>query len=162
MVQTVTLFFITKSIKLLNHKRVGKEHVQSIMKTLRKSALLLVAMFVALFATSCGGDDDDEPEVPQTLEEKVLGSWVEINLDDDEPPFYLTLSAGQTGTLSFTSESRATFTQRFSWEVGTGSNGLNFISILTTGGDKILDDGHYTLTIIGDNLEFGGLRFRRN
>lgn len=138
-------------------------------------SMLVTVMLLAVSFVSCGGgdDDDDEPNpgpngTTLTLNEQLVGYWTETNLEDGETPYILILNANQTGTISFTVSSNApsrvslSMTQSFKWTAGTGANGLNFMTILTTGGDMIIEDGNYTLSVIGDDLSLGGLRFKRN
>jgi len=134
---------------------------------LRKISLIACAIFMAVSFVACGDDDNEkeEPEIPQTLEQKLVGTWIETNLDGDEPPIKLVFNANQTGSLSFTidDETRMTLvvTQDFKWTANTDANNNAYVEILTTGGDEILEDGKYTCSVIGDDLSFGGIRFKR-
>lgn len=137
-------------------------------KILRFMTLMFVVTF-SICLTACGDEDDDEPSIPtKTLNERLVGNWTEIKLDAGEPPYLLSFRSNQSGTISYviSDDSRASVTitvsQEFKWNAVENPSATDYIQILTTSGDPILEDGKYTLTLIDDELRFSGLRFRRN
>ncbi len=126
------------------------------------SSIVAVLLMTFTFA-ACSDDDkkDDEPETPKTLNEQLVGTWQETNLDSDESPYILVFYANQTGSVSYTPTGRVTYSEDFKWDTGSDSDGFNYVEILKTSGDDLIKDGYYPLSLIGDDLSFGGLRFVR-
>ncbi len=127
------------------------------------SFLLMASCF-----TACSDDDDKKNEEPQNPEETVdsiIGTWIE---DDSDAPYIMNLRANRTGSIEYTvsdndeySRASLMLRQNFSWSEGVDSDGLSYVTILTTSGDNILNDGHYYYTVIGDIMKFGGIRFTK-
>lgn len=127
-----------------------------------------MVIFMAFAMASCK-DDDNKPQLPSTNTttkgEELVGTWIEDTADD--APYILVFNSDNTGTLSYkfsdNDESRATlsYSQSFKWTVGTTADGITYCNILTTSGDEILDDGRYTYIVIGNNMSFGNLRFKK-
>lgn len=137
-------------------------YTQRIMKHLLKHLATLLSVVVMVSAMSACSDDKDEPE--PTLNERLVGTWVMTADEDTQISLILVFNKDQTGSLStppINSPSRFIFSQNFNWNTGTTANGFNYIEILKTGGDEILEDGKYELSLIGDALSFGGKRFVR-
>lgn len=117
--------------------------------------------------TSCGDDDEDEPDpVTEETVDPLIGTWIE---DDDEIPYTLVFSENSRGSVQFeisgdNAPARATIVvrQSFQWSKGVSADGVTYVNILTTSGDEILEDGRYSYTIIGNSMMFGGLRFTRH
>lgn len=129
---------------------------------------MIAVLFMSMSFAACSDDDKDEPGNGSSLNKRLVGTWIETNLEEDDSPYTLVLRSNQTGMLSYTVDSNSsksrvsiTVTQNFSWNAGTNASGFSYVEILTTGGDNILDDDTYTLSLIGDDLSFGGLRFKR-
>lgn len=134
-------------------------------KTMAKKIFKYVTFaLVALFMSSCSSDDKkaDDPDPVEDVKpgDELIGRWTEV---DSDLPYILVFNADNTGNISFGDESRVTvtFRQYFKWSVGVTSNGISYCNILTTSGDFILDDGRYEYMLIGNDMNFGDLRFRK-
>lgn len=122
--------------------------------------MVATMLFVtAAMAPSCSKEDAEPEKVIEEVN-PLIGTWVE---DDSSVPYILTLNQDNSGSIEFSSATRASiaFYQYFRWSQGVASTGVTYVNILTTSGDEILSDGRYEYTVIGNKMEFGGLRFTR-
>lgn len=117
---------------------------------------IVAAAVLLLSAATVLHSCDPKPEKPGN---EIIGTWQE---DDSVNPFILVINKDNTGTLEYSVATRATVTvrQHFRWTKGKDGDS-NYLDILTTSGDSLLEDGRYQYTIIGDMMRFGGLRFTR-
>lgn len=131
------------------------------MKHFKHLLMLMAMLFAAVSFTACGGDEkEDEPDVPQVEVDPLVGTWRSQNTSAS---FILHFSADQTGYIQATISTRASYSeqQNFKWSNGVDANGNTFVNLLTTSGDDLLDDGKYLYTVIGDDMDFGSMRFTR-
>lgn len=129
-----------------NEERLTKNRF---FKSVRYAGMLFLALF-ALVVTSCGGDDNDDPEpvpdAPQTTN-GLVGTWSLTETASDETgsgslTMTLTFNADNTGSIvedwyiTSRASSRETYSMSFSWSVTSDSNGNDILRISYVSGDK--------------------------
>lgn len=98
---------------------------------------MLVCMLVAVPFTSCGDDDDDEPT---NTTSSIVGTWVcDYSNDAIEDVYTLVFNKDQTGSITNTWSSRATYKMNFDWSLNQASSGTYVLSVIYTSGDREVD-----------------------